>query len=203
MVAMRATIETASAPRRRAGLGLLAAIVAVMWLLEIVNALDHQALDGDGGIYARDLGRIWAIFTAPFLHVTFAHLIDNTIPFVFMGVIIALRGAARLAIVTAIVVVIGGIGTWLTGTAGIPTVGASGIVFGYAAYLLTRGFFDHSLLELLIGAVIAVVWGTALLASLVPHDGISWQGHLWGAVGGAAAAWLLARDRTTRRPVRG
>ena len=87
---------------------------------------------------------MWAIFTAPFLHVSFAHLIDNTIPFVFMGVIIALRGAARLALVTAIVIVVGGLGTWLIAPAHSVTVGASGVVFGYADYLFTRGLFDRS-----------------------------------------------------------
>jgi membrane associated rhomboid family serine protease len=110
-----------------------------------------------------------------------------------MGFIIALRGAAKLALVTAIVIVIGGLGTWLTAPSHSVTVGASGIVFGYAAYLLARGLFNRSMLELLLGAIVAVVWGGALLSSLVPHYGISWQGHASGAVGGVAAAWLLAR----------
>jgi membrane associated rhomboid family serine protease len=180
------------------GLTLLVLIVGVMWLLEVINALDNNALDGDGGIYPRSLAHLWAIFTAPFLHVSFAHLIDNTIPLVFMGVIIALRGAVKLALVTAIVVVIGGVGTWLIAPAHSVTVGASGVVFGYAAYLLTRGLFDRSWVELLIGLVVAVVWGGALLSSLVPHYGVSWQGHLCGAIGGVVAAWLLANNRSPR-----
>jgi membrane associated rhomboid family serine protease len=180
------------------GLTLLALIVGVMWLLEIINTLDHNALDGDGGIYPRSLAHVWAILTAPFLHVSFAHLIDNTIPFVFMGVIIALRGAAKLALVTAVVIVVGGLGTWLIAPSHSVTVGASGVVFGYAAYLLTRGLFDHSWVELLIGVGVAVIWGGALLSSLVPHYGVSWQGHLCGAIGGVVAAGLLAGDRSQR-----
>ncbi len=182
----------------REGITLLAVIVALMWVLEVVNSLDANKLDTDG-IYPRDLGRLWGIFTAPFLHVSFAHLIANTIPFVFMGLIIALRGAARLALVTAIVIVIAGVGTWLIAPAHSDTVGASGVVFGYATYLLTRGLFDRSVLELLTGAVVGVVWGGALLTSLVPHYGISWQGHLCGAVGGVLAAWLLRREAARRR----
>ena len=58
---------------------------------------------------------------------------------------------------------------------------ASGVVFGYAAYLLTRGLFDRSVVELLIGLVVGVVWGGALLSTLVPHYGISWQAHACGA----------------------
>jgi membrane associated rhomboid family serine protease len=93
------------------------------------------------------------------------------------------------------VIVLGGLGTWLISPAGSLTVGASGLVFGYATYLLTRGIFDRSLLELLIGAVVGIVWGTVLLASLIPHYGVSWQGHFCGGVAGVVAAWLLARRR--------
>jgi membrane associated rhomboid family serine protease len=177
---------------------LLAAIVALMWLVEIVNTLDSNRLDRDG-IYARSFSHLWGIVTAPFIHVSFQHLLSNTIPFVFMGLIIALRGAARLALVTALVALIGGVGTWLISPGGVSTVGASGVVFGYATYLLARGLFNRSLLEILTGAVVGVVWGSALLSSIVPHYGISWQGHVCGAIGGVVAAWALSRDRPAQR----
>jgi membrane associated rhomboid family serine protease len=175
------------------GLALLAAIVALMWVIEIINTLDSNGLDTDG-IWPRNFDRLWGILTAPFLHESFAHLISNTVPFVFMGLIIALRGAARLALVTLIVIVVGGLGTWLIAPAHSYTVGASGVVFGYATYLMARGLFDRSVLELLTGVIIGVVWGGALLSSLVPHYGISWQAHACGAVAGVAAAYLLRRE---------
>jgi membrane associated rhomboid family serine protease len=187
------------AQRRVEGIQLLAAIVAVMWIVEIINTVDSNQLDRDG-IYARSFGHLWGILTAPFIHASFGHLIGNTIPFVFMGLIIALRGAARLALVTAIVIVIGGLGTWLISPAGVSTVGASGVVFGYATYLVARGFFDRSVLETMTGLVVGVVWGGALLASIVPHYGVSWQGHVSGAVAGVIAAWLLRRDRPGSKP---
>jgi membrane associated rhomboid family serine protease len=176
------------------GLVLLIGIVAFMWLIEGLNTLDSNHFDNDG-IIPRNVDRLWGIFTAPFIHVSWQHLISNTIPFIFMGVIIALSGAARLAIVTAIVIVIGGLGTWLIGPSGSSTIGASGVVFGYASYLLVRGIFDRSALELLTGVVVAVVWGGALLSSLVPHYGISWQDHLCGAIGGVVAAYVLSSKR--------
>jgi membrane associated rhomboid family serine protease len=178
------------------GLVLLVAIVALMWILEAINTIDHNSLDSDG-IYPRNVGHLWGILTAPFLHVSFQHLIDNTIPFVFMGVIIAIRGAAKLALVTAIVILVGGVGTWLIAPAHSVTVGASGVVFGYATYLFSRGVFNRSWLEVLTGVVVGVVWGGALISSLVPQHQISWQGHASGAVGGVVAAWLLARPHAT------
>ncbi len=183
---------------RREGITLLLAIVALMWIVEVINTLDSNNLDHDG-IYGRSVGHLWGILTAPFIHASFAHLISNTIPFLFMGLLIALRGATRLALVTGIVILVGGFGTWLVAPAAVPTIGASGVVFGYAAYLFARGFFDRSALEVLVGLVVGVIWGGALLASLVPHTGISWQGHLFGLLGGVVAAWLLRRERPARR----
>jgi membrane associated rhomboid family serine protease len=183
---------------RREGVTLLLGIVLLMWIVEVINTIDSNRLDSDG-IYGRSLSHLWGILTAPFIHASFAHLIGNTIPFLFMGLIIALRGAARLALVTGIVILVGGLGTWLVAPSNLPTIGASGVVFGYAAYLFARGFFDRSMLEVLIGLVVGVIWGGALVASLVPHNGISWQGHLFGLVGGVVAAWLLRRERPVRR----
>jgi membrane associated rhomboid family serine protease len=191
-------------PRRRGqtqleGIVLLGGIVGLMWLIEAINTLDSNHLDSDG-IWARNIGHLWGILTAPFIHVSWQHLIANTLPFVFMGLIIAFQGAKRLALVSAIVVVVGGIGTWLIAPGGSVTDGASGVVFGYATYLFARGFFDRSVVELLIGLVVGVVWGGALLSSIVPHYGVSWQGHVCGAIGGVIAAYLLRRDRPLQLP---
>jgi membrane associated rhomboid family serine protease len=184
--------------RQREGITLLAGIVALMWLVEVVNTLDSYQLRNDG-IWARNVDRLWGILTAPFIHYSWGHLIGNTVPLVFMGLIIALAGAARLGLVTAIVIVIGGIGTWLISPSGSITIGASGVVFGYATYLLTRGFFNRSVLELLTGLIVGAIWGVALLASLVPQAHVSWQGHLCGAIAGVVAASLLKRVRADPR----
>lgn len=181
---------------RQQGFALLAAMVALMWVVELINSVDSYKLDRDG-LYPHNVERIWGIFTTPFLHASWSHLIGNTIPFVFMGVLIALAGAGRLAAVTLIVIVLGGLGTWLISPAGVPVVGASGVVFGYATFLITRGFFNNSLKEILAGVVVGAVFGSALLASLVPHGNVSWQGHLCGGIAGVIAAWLLSRDRQT------
>jgi membrane associated rhomboid family serine protease len=173
-----------------------------MWLIEGINTLDSNHLDSDG-IYARNFGHLWGIFTAPFIHVSWQHLISNTVPFVFMGLIIALQGAKRFALVTLIVIVVGGIGTWLISPSGVVTDGASGVVFGYATYLFTRGFFNRNVVELLIGLIVGVIWGGALLSSVVPHYGVSWQGHVCGAIGGVIAAYLLRNERTRPAPARG
>ena len=190
-------MSTPPAPRRRTGdppvvggLLLVAAMAAVMWVVEIADQLDHGRLERFG-IEPRDPGALDGIAFAPFLHAGFDHLIGNTVPFLVLGAAIALGGALRVAAVTVIVAVVGGLGTWLVAPADTIHIGASGVVFGYAAYLVARGFFSGRLLQIGLGLLVLGVWGATLLRALVPTDGISWQGHLFGAVGGVLAAWLL------------
>ncbi|MGW6276369.1 rhomboid family intramembrane serine protease [Kribbella sp. NPDC055071] len=195
------TVDTA---RIGGGLKLLAAFVGLMWVSEIVDTGLHGSLD-KYGIIARDPQGLIGIITAPFLHLGFGHLISNTLPLVTLGALIALSGAARLFAVTAIVTVIGGFGTWLISPPNTITIGASGVVFGYAAYLVARGLFNRRFGQVLVGLVVIVVWGSALLGGLLPQDGISWQGHLFGGIAGIIAAWVLSDDKAGRgliRPVK-
>jgi membrane associated rhomboid family serine protease len=177
---------------------LLFAMVAAMWVLEAVDAAAGGDLD-QYGIEPRDGDGLVGIVAAPFLHGGFDHLISNTVPFVAMGVAIAFKGALRLMAVTAIVALVSGLGTWLVAPEATIHIGASGVVFGYATYLLSRGIFDRDVLEIGIGLVVAVVWGGALLGGLLPEDGVSWQGHFFGALGGIVAARALARRRERER----
>ena len=185
--------------RRFDGVVLLLAMVVAMWALEIVDELAAGSPLDAYGIEPRDPDGLPAIVSAPFLHVGFGHLIGNTIPFVAMGVVIALQGVVRLALVTAIVVLVSGLGVWLVGPDNSIHLGASGIVFGYATYLLARGIFNRALFEIVVGVAVAVIWGTALVGGLVPQEGVSWQGHLFGAIGGVVAARVLARRRERER----
>jgi membrane associated rhomboid family serine protease len=179
---------------RLGGLQLVVAMAALMWVLEVVDVAADHRLDRLG-IEPRDADGLAGIIAAPFLHVGFDHLVSNTIPFVIMGFVIAARGAVRVAAVTAIVAGVSGLGTWLIAPSSTVHIGASGVVFGYATYLLSRGFFNRSVVELAIGVAVAVVWGGALIGGLLPEEGVSWQGHFFGAVGGIVAARALAPRR--------
>ena len=169
---------------------LVAAMAALMWLVEVVDQLGGGRLDRNG-IEPRELDGLDGIVWAPFLHGGFDHLIGNTIPFLLLGFAVALGGIARVIIVTAVVAVVGGLGTWLVAPAHTVHIGASGIVFGYAGYLVARGVFSRSVGQIVLGVVVLAVWGTTLMRGLVPETGISWQGHLFGAIGGVVAARLL------------
>lgn len=184
---------------RANGLLFVLALVALMWLSEVLDSLLGGDLDAYGIVPRTDEG-VAGIAAAPFLHVGFGHLISNTVPFLAMGAVIALGGLARVLIVTLVVAGVSGAGTWLIASGSSVHLGASGVVCGYATYLLTRGFLNRDLVHLGIAVIVAATWGAALLGGLLPQDGISWQAHLFGAVGGILAARLLARRGAPRAP---
>jgi membrane associated rhomboid family serine protease len=177
---------------RRQGVLLVLSMLVVMWVVEIVDQIDSNRLERFG-IEPRDADGLTGIIAAPFLHADFGHLIGNSIPFAVLGVVIALSGAIRVALVTGIVALVGGLGTWLVAPSNTLHIGASGIVFGFAAYLISRGVFSRSWLHLGVGIVVGFVYGTTLAGGLIPQDGISWQGHLFGGIGGIVAARVLDR----------
>ncbi len=184
--------------RRYDGFRVLAALFATMWIVDIVDVLDNHGLE-EHGIRPRDLEGLQGVLFAPFLHADLGHIVGNSVPFLIFGTVIALSGAARIISVTLIAGFISGMGTWLVAPSNSLHIGMSGVIFGYGTYLISRGVFEKSLLHLLVGAVIGAMYGGVLLGGLEPQYGISWQGHLFGAVGGIVAAWFLAERHEEQR----
>ena len=135
---------------------------------------------------------------APFLHGGFEHLASNTVPLLVFGFLVLAGGLGQFLAVTAVIWVVSGVGTWLIGSPG-STIGASGIIFGWFAFLLVRGFFARSVGQIVLAVVLFGIYGCLLFGVLPSNPGISWQAHLCGAIGGIIAArFTVAADR--RRP---
>ena len=191
---LRPTTKPQRSDRERTGgFVLIVAMVLLMWLVETIDIVAGN-LDG-AGIHPRDPEGLVGIAASPFLHSGFAHLIGNTIPFVVLGLAIAVGGLMRTLTVVGIVAFVGGLGTWLTAPSNTVVIGASGLVFGFATYLVARGAYTRTPWHIVGGLVVLVIYGSTLLTGLVPTPGISWQGHLFGAIGGLVAARVLHRAR--------
>ncbi|MFC7613374.1 rhomboid family intramembrane serine protease [Actinokineospora soli] len=162
-----------------------------MWLVELVDVAVPADLDLNG-IIPRSASGLDGIIWMPFLHGGWAHLISNSLPFLVLGFLVFAGGLGQWIAVTATIWLVGGIGVWLTGAPGTVHVGASGIVFGWMLFLLVRGLFNRSARQLLVAVALLAYWGTMLFGVLPGTPGISWQGHLFGALGGVLAAWLVA-----------
>jgi membrane associated rhomboid family serine protease len=178
---------------------LMCLFVGVLYAVEAADQAMNGGLE-QYGIEPRQLTGLEGILFAPLLHAGWPHLFANTVPLLVLGWLAMSGGLAQFAGVTAIVWVVSGVGTWLFGSG--PTVGASGIAFGWMVFLLIRGLFLWSLRQIFVGLVLFFYWGGMLLGVLPGAPGISWQGHLFGALGGLLAAWLVARRQRGHRAPR-
>ena len=178
------------------------AFVALLYAVELVDTLMGHRLD-EGGVRPREADGLDGILFAPLLHYGWGHLVANTLPLLVFGFLILLAGVARWAAVTAVVWVVGGVGTWFAGQPHSIHLGASVLAFGWLVYLLLRGVFARDASQVALGVILLLVYGGLLLGVLPGQPGISWQGHLFGALGGALAAyWFGVRDRERRTPRR-
>lgn len=177
----------------------MAGVLAVLWVIQIANSIDHYGLSRHFGIVAREPLRLPDIFSAPLLHWSFSHIEANSAPLFFLGFFAAYRGIRRFVLATVLIVVASGLGSWLFSSTHAVEVGASGVVFGYFGYVVVRGIVDRHFLDAIVGIIVALSYWS-ILQGVLPNDPhISWQAHLFGLLGGIAAA-LLLRQRPPRRP---
>ncbi|MFI6501927.1 rhomboid family intramembrane serine protease [Nonomuraea typhae] len=176
---------------------LLVVVLAFMWALEVFDYLLPLHLD-QYGIRGLDPSGLAGILFAPFLHMGFGHLMANSLPLLILGFLAAVRGLGKFLAATLMIILVGGLGTWLT-SPNVIAVGASGVIFGYFGYVVARGIFDRNILDIVIAAGVAIAYYSMLLGVLPNQPGISWQGHLFGLIAGVVAAWVLRRR--TAKPI--
>jgi len=182
---------------------LMVGFIALIWVLQIFNWASHNRLDYDYGILPRDIGRLPQIFSAPFLHFSWDHIEGNSGPLFVFGLLAAYRGVKKFLGVTLIVAVTSGLAVWLFQGGNELTVGASGLVFGYFGYVLSRGVFDRNLIDVLTALVMALSYAYILTVAIPGAPGVSWIGHLGGLIGGIASGWIFRTRRTVPGTVRG
>ncbi len=164
--------------------------IASIW---VVFFLDRLLPLEQYGLIPRDVHGLIGIATAPFLHANWQHIVNNTLPLTVLLVLLAgSRADSRLVVV--LITVLGGTLLWLLGRGHAIHIGASSLVFGLATFLMVSGLLERRLVPLLISVLVAFVYGTTLLGGLAPwQPGVSWDGHLFGAIAGGISAWLLVR----------
>jgi membrane associated rhomboid family serine protease len=186
-----------TAPRPGWAALLMLLLLGGLWMLELLDQLSGNQLD-QLGIHARDVDGMPEIFTAPFLHAGWDHLISNSLPFLVLGFLVLLSGLARWLVSSLIIIIISGLTAWLMTPANTIILGASGLIFGWLTYLLARGIWSRRPAQIVIAVLVLLVYGGLIWGVLPGTAGVSWQAHLGGAVGGIVAAWVLHR-RAMRR----
>ncbi|MHA6798690.1 rhomboid family intramembrane serine protease [Bounagaea algeriensis] len=192
-----ARVLPANPARSAVGMLLFLAVLYAVQSYLAMGAVNSLRLINEYGIVPREVDGLDGILWAPLLHGGWSHLVSNTVPFFVLGWLALSGGVRQFLVVTATVWITAGVGTWLVGAPD-PHIGASSLVFGWMVFLLLRGFLQRNTGQIAVAIVLFIFWGSMLWGVLPGQPGVSWEGHLFGAFGGALAAWLVARS--TRRP---
>jgi len=178
----------------RKALFVMVGFLAILWIIQLVNAADQYHLTYNYGIRPRDVRSLPDIVIAPFLHVSWVHIESNSGPLFIFGFLAAYRGVVRFLGLTGLVILTSGFAEWFTGSSHTIGAGASGVVFGYLGYILVRGFFDRRGVDILLGLVMALCFAYQF-SVLLPQNGIGWQAHIGGLAAGVVGGWIF-RDRS-------
>ncbi|MEV8513919.1 rhomboid family intramembrane serine protease [Dactylosporangium sp. NPDC051484] len=173
----------------------MCAFVPVLFLIEGLDKWSGHSLDQAGGIRPRRLDGLDGIVFAPFLHVSFDHVLSNSVPLIVLGTFVLAAGGARFWFTTLFIAVVAGVGVWFLGSPNTVVVGASGVIFGYLGVILMRGVVERSWWHIAVGLLVGLLYGWQLIGMFPGDPGVSWQGHLCGFIAGLAAAILFRRRR--------
>ena len=169
--------------------------LAVIWAVEVINGFLGQRLSAWGIRPRTEIGLI-GIPLSPFLHGSYNHVLSNTIPFLVLGGLVALRGTQKLLGVSLFIIVVGGSAVWVLGRSAVH-VGASGLVFGYFGYLVANGWFDRRPASILAALAVIVLYGGLVFGVLPTQSFVSWEAHLFGLIAGVVSARLTRIGRAT------
>ena len=142
------------------------------------------------GLLPRNLFGAIGIFTSPLIHGDLGHVFNNSIALFVLGWCLMYfypKAAGRVVLGTWF---IGGIMVWLTARPD-HHIGASGIVYGLAAFLFFSGVIRRQRTLMAVSLLVIFLYGSLIwgVLPILPH--ISWESHLWGGVVGTALAWWL------------
>lgn len=168
-----------------------AGFVALLWVIEGIDVAASHRLDG-WGIRPRSDEGLLGILAAPLLHGGWGHLVANTVPALVLGFLTLATGIARGLAATAVIWLAGGLAVWLVAGDHSVHIGASGLIFGWLTYLVAQGVVDRKPVEIAIGVGVLLVYGGVLWGVLPGQPGVSWQGHLFGAIAGVLAALVVS-----------
>lgn len=177
-------------------LTILLGFVALLWAIELIDlAIFSGGLD-HWGIRPRNIEGLRGIVLAPFLHGGIGHIGANTGPLLVLGWFVMLSQTRSFFTVGILSSLVGGAGVWLVGASNSIHIGASITIFGFLGYLLLRGWFDRRFWVIVGSVLVALSYGGLVFGVLPGQPGISWEGHLFGFVGGVLSARVMRPQKT-------
>ena len=169
--------------------------ITIFWVIEILDIFVFQGSLDRYGVQPHSVIGLRGIIFAPFLHGGLGHLIANTIPFITLGWLTMIQDINDFYVASIMSAIVGGIGVWIFGSPNSVHIGASILIYGYLGFLLLRGYFQHNFPSIALSIFVAIAYGSFIWGVFPSQIGVSWQGHLFGFIGGAIAAKMVAQKK--------
>lgn len=168
-------------------------LVVVMWAVKLYEVFAVVRLSSFG-LTTGELQGLKGILFMPFLHGDFKHLSGNSVPLLILGSLLYYFYQRVATTVLIWIAVAGGAWLWLVGNSGITHIGASGVVYGLAAFLFFMGVIRREYRSMVISMLVIFLYGSIFWGIFPIYEGVSWEGHLYGAIAGLAAAIYFRKE---------
>ena len=167
-------------------------VIGILWLILFLSLfIPIKRL----GILPRDINGLKGILFAPFIHAHFFHLTANSISLFILGWIFLALEKKRAIMITILIIVLGGLGTWLIGRSGAVHIGSSGVIYGLMGYLFSAGIFNRNIKTIIVSLITFIVYGGAIWGVFPGNTFISWESHLCGLLAGIMTAKMYSKPR--------
>ena len=169
--------------------------LVLIWTVFLVNEFIFGGALNNFGVRPRETSTLWGILTAPLLHADYGHIMANSLPGALFAGLIAMSSKRLFWQVTLLITVVGGGLTWLVGGVNTVHIGASGLIYGWLAFLVVRGFVNRRVMQIILGVILASMYSGLIWGVLPTQMAVSWQMHLFGGLAGIWAAVMFKRGR--------
>jgi membrane associated rhomboid family serine protease len=180
-------------------------LVITMWLLFLLQSFyDIKVLKL--GILPRELKSIHGLITSVFVHGDLGHIASNSLPLLVLGTMLFYfyKKIAKAAFIW--MWLISGLWLWIGGRNSDLHphyhIGASTLVYGLASFLFFSGVFRRHIPLMVVSALVVFLYGSLVWGVLPIQEGVSWEGHLFGALAGLLVAFSYRKEGPQRKVYR-
>ncbi|HOV14162.1 MAG TPA: rhomboid family intramembrane serine protease [Spirochaetota bacterium] len=171
--------------------------VFTLWIVFVVDLIIPIKLTSFGLLPRTPMGLV-GIFTCVFLHGSLFHLISNTIPLFVLTFMVLTFYKKNSIGVFLFVITIGGLLVWIFGRTSYH-IGASGLIYGLVAFLISCGIFQRNAQSIIISVIIVILYGGLIYGVFPTQSYISWEGHLFGALAGVFCGYIFRKKENSRQ----
>jgi len=178
-----------------------ALFVILIWLVKLFE-LTFKIDLSEYGLQPLHFKGLLGIITAPLLHEGFSHLFANSVPLFLLGGLLFYFYEEIAWRILILIYLLTGIWVWVFARGDSVHIGASGVVYGLAAFLFLSGIIRRETKLMAITLLTTflyggMVWG--IFPQFFPLKQISWESHLMGLLAGSILAFYYRKSGPQRK----